>query len=60
MKRAEKEKALECYQRQKDTIYKLAWMYCRDKYLADDVFQEVFYKFLTYHPKFRNLEHEKA
>lgn len=55
-----KEKVLECYQRHKDMIYKLAWAYCKDRYQADDVFQEVFFKYLKYHPKFKTLEHEKA
>lgn len=56
----EMEKVPECYQRQKDTVYKLAWMYCRDKDRADDIFQDVFYKYLAYHPKFKDLEHERA
>lgn len=60
MQGTEKEKVLECYQRQKDTVYKLAWMYCKNKDRADDIFQEVFYRYLAYHPKFKDLEHEKA
>lgn len=60
MKAKERERVLDCYQRQKDMIYKLAWAYCRDKYQADDVFQEVFFRYLKYHPKFKTSEHEKA
>lgn len=60
MQGTEKEKVLECYQRQKDTVYKLAWMYCKKKDRADDIFQEVFYKYLAYQPKFKDPEHEKA
>ncbi len=60
MKYAEKQKVLECYQKHKDMIYKLAWTYCKDRYQAEDVFQEVFYKYLIYHPKFKTQEHEKA
>ncbi|MCI9446420.1 MAG: RNA polymerase sigma factor [Lachnospiraceae bacterium] len=60
MKAKERERVLECYQRQKDMIYKLAWAYCRNKYQADDVFQEVFFRYLKYHPKFKNSDHEKA
>ncbi|MCI9530137.1 MAG: RNA polymerase sigma factor [Lachnospiraceae bacterium] len=60
MKYAEKQKVLECYQTHKDMIYKLAWAYCKDTYQAEDVFQEVFYKYLIYHPKFKAKEHEKA
>ena len=49
MKGKEKQRVLECYQRHKDMIYKLAWAYCKDRYQADDVFQEVFFKYLKYH-----------
>lgn len=60
MKDADQERALACYQRQKDTVYKLAWTYCGDKCRAEDIFQEVFYKYLIYNPKFKSPEHEKA
>ncbi len=60
MKAKEKEKVLQCYQKHKDMIYKLAWAYCKDRYQADDVFQEVFFRYLKFHPRFKNLEHEKA
>ena len=60
MKGKEKQRVLECYQRHKDMIYKLAWAYCKDRYQADDVFQEVFFKYLKYHPRFKTPEHEKA
>lgn len=60
MRAAKKEKALKCYQTYKDMIYKLAWAYCKDRYQADDVFQEVFFKYLKYHPRFKTSEHEKA
>ena len=60
MKYTEKRKVLECYQKHKDMVYKLAWTYCKDNFQAEDAFQEVFYKFLIYHPKFKTQEHEKA
>ncbi len=60
MKAKEKEKVLQCYQKHKDMIYKLAWAYCKDRYQADDVFQEVFFRYLKFHPRFKNPEHEKA
>ena len=60
MKGKEKERVLECYQRHKDMIYKLAWAYCKDRYQADDVFQEVFFNYLKHHPRFETQEHEKA
>lgn len=60
MKTREKEKILECYQQYKDMIYKLAWAYCKDKYQAEDAFQEVFFRYMKYHPRFKSAEHEKA
>ncbi len=60
VKDADQERALACYQRQKDTVYKLAWTYCGDKCRAEDIFQEVFYKYLIYNPKFKSPEHEKV
>lgn len=60
MKTREKEEILECYKRYNDMIYKLAWAYCKDKYQAEDAFQEVFFKYMKYHPRFKSPEHEKA
>lgn len=56
----EKEKILGCYRQHGDMIYKLAWTYCKDKYQAEDAFQEVFFKYMKYHPRFKSAEHEKA
>lgn len=60
MRTTDRQRVLDCYQRQKDMIYKLAWVYCKDKFQAEDAFQEVFYRFMQYHPKFHTMEHEKA
>lgn len=60
MKTIEKERILECYKRHNDMIYKLAWAYCKDKYQAEDAFQEVFFRYVKYHPRFKTTEHEKA
>lgn len=60
MKHMEEDRVLECYRRHKDTIYKLAYSYCRSQSQAEDVFQEVFYKFMVRCPKFECPEHEKA
>ncbi len=60
MKTREKEEILGCYKRYNDMIYKLAWAYCKDKYQAEDAFQEVFFKYMKYHPRFKSPEHEKA
>ncbi len=60
MKHNEENRILGYYQTYKDTVYKLAYSYCRDKSQTDDVFQEVFYKFMRHSPRFRTSEHEKA
>ncbi|MCI9531021.1 MAG: sigma-70 family RNA polymerase sigma factor [Lachnospiraceae bacterium] len=60
MKYTEESRVLECYQAYKDTIFKLAYSYCKDKGQAEDAFQEVFYKFMKRNPQFRDREHEKA
>lgn len=41
-------------------IYKLAFARTRNKENADDVFQEVFLRYVRKQPKFENEEHEKA
>lgn len=46
MKHAEENKVLEYYEAYKDTVYKLAYSYCKNKNQAEDAFQEVFYKFI--------------
>lgn len=60
MKYMEEDRVLECYRRHKDTVYKLAYSYCRCKSQAEDAFQEVFYKFMVRCPGFQDSEHEKA
>lgn len=60
MKYMEEERVLECYRRHKDTVYKLAYSYCKSSSLAEDAFQEVFYKFMVRSPRFTAPEHEKA
>lgn len=60
MKQIDKNNVLKCYQLHRDTVYKLAFSYCKDKNQAEDVFQEVFYKYMVRHPSFKTPEHEKA
>lgn len=60
MKHMDDSRVLDCYQTYKDTIYKLAYSYCKDKSQAEDAFQEVFYKFMKRSPQFKTREHEKA
>ncbi len=60
MKCMDEKRAVECYHRHKDTVFKLAYSYCKNRGQAEDAFQEVFYKFMVHNPKFKNSEHEKA
>lgn len=60
MKDMGEDRVLECYRRHKDTVYKLAYSYCKSSALAEDAFQEVFYKFMVHCPAFSTPEHEKA
>ncbi len=47
-------------QNQSDTVYKLAYTYTKNKYDADDIYQEVFLRFFKKKPEFQNEEHTKA
>ncbi len=47
-------------QSQSDTVYKLAYTYTKNKYDADDIYQEVFLRFFKRKPEFQNAEHTKA
>ncbi|MCD8109602.1 MAG: sigma-70 family RNA polymerase sigma factor [Clostridiales bacterium] len=49
-----------CYHKYKNTIYKLAYTYCRNTAQAEDVFQEVLYKYMIHQPRFQDEDHEKA
>ena len=50
----------EVIQREKDLVYRLAFSQCHQKYQADDIFQNVMYRYLKRKPTFESLEHEKA
>ena len=43
-----------------DMVYRLAFARTRNKENADDIFQEVFLRYIRKQPKFENEEHEKA
>ncbi len=60
MKCTDNNRVLECYHKHKDTIFKLAYSYCKSVSQAEDAFQEVFYKFMVNNPQFKTAEHEKA
>lgn len=41
------------------SIYKIAFVYMKNRFDADDVYQEVLLRFLKYRPEFVSNEHEK-
>lgn len=47
-------------ERNKNNIYRLAILYCKNSADADDIFQEVFYRYCKTLPEFSSFEHEKA
>lgn len=50
----------EVIQREKDLVYRLAFSQCHQKDQADDIFQNVMYRYFKGKPTFESLEHEKA
>lgn len=50
----------EVIQREKDLVYRLAFSQCHQKDQADDIFQNVMYRYLKRKPTFESLEYEKA
>ena len=50
----------EVIQREKDLVYRLAFSQCHQKDQADDIFQNVMYRYLKRKPTFESSEHEKA
>ncbi|MCI8494239.1 MAG: sigma-70 family RNA polymerase sigma factor [Lachnospiraceae bacterium] len=60
MRDMDENRVLECYHKYRDTVFKLAYSYCKNHGQAEDIFQEVFYKFMVHTPKFKTVEHEKA
>lgn len=46
--------------RNSDMVYKLAFSQMKNKDDADDVYQDVFYRYIRKRQKFENAEHEKA
>lgn len=47
-------------ERHKDSVYKVAYSYCRNSVDSDDIFQEVFLSYFRSKPQFESAEHEKA
>lgn len=47
-------------QKYSDLVYRLALMKVQDRHIADDVFQDVFLKYMKYKDTFHDEAHEKA
>lgn len=47
-------------QKYSDLVYRLALMKVQDRHIADDVFQDVFLKYMKYKDTLHDEEHEKA
>ncbi len=56
----QKEELRQLVQRNKNNVYKMAYLYCKNHADADDIFQEVFLRYCKAKPEFQSLEHEKA
>ena len=50
---------VQIYNRHVNTVYKICYMYLKNKYDAEDATQTVFIKLFNYKKKFENEEHEK-
>ena len=48
------------YNRNVDTVYRICYIYMKNKTDAEDMTQNTFIKYLKYTPSFESLEHEKA
>lgn len=51
---------LQIIEHYKDTVYKIAYTYCKNKSDAEDVFQEVFLRYFRKKPAFNSPDYEKA
>lgn len=43
-----------------DTVYRICYLHTKNISDCDDIFQNVFFKYMTKSPKFKDDEHEKA
>lgn len=48
------------YERNVDSVYKVCFMYLKNKHDAEDLVQSTFLKYLKKMPEFENVKHEKA
>jgi len=51
---------LQVIERYKNTVFRIAFAYCKNRSDADDIFQEVILRYLKARPEFNSEEHEKA
>ncbi len=51
---------LHIIERYKDTVFKVAYTYCKNRSDADDIFQEVFLRYFRKKPVFADATHEKS
>lgn len=54
------DKDIKIIKRNSDMVYRLAFAQMKNKNDADDVYQEVFLRYIKKKPEFENPEHEKA
>lgn len=54
------EEQIKIIKRNSDMVYRLAFSQMKNKSDADDVYQEVFFRYIKRNPAFENEEHEKA
>ena len=51
---------IQIIERNSNAVYRLAFAQMKNRADADDVYQEVFYRYIKKQPVFENEEHEKA
>lgn len=54
------EKLTEIYSRNLDTVYRVCWLYMKNKSDTEDAVSDTFVKLMRSDMKFKNREHEKA
>lgn len=55
-----KQEQIQTIKRNSDSVYRLAYAQMKNKSDADDIYQEVFFRYIKRAPVFDNTEHEKA
>lgn len=56
----EEKDVIHVIERYKNTVFKVAFTYCKNRSNADDIFQEVFLRYFKKKPGFADEAHEKA